>query len=310
MKESALLWLLAPALAAQDPVLADESVRSVRIAWVSGVVKPVELRIDYGPADWRPSYEAEVAKKAARAFRLGRGGWPTMHVGAPMQLDKRALPPGIYYLALERSQQAAWSLSVFESAKILRAGALPGEAHGIKPAARFALQHAATSDPCDRLQVSFEKGGKPGVAKLALSWGKHRMTTELEIEVEPVAVPKPPAFRRLDPERAIATASGLRYEIVRDGVGRAPGPKSKVTVHYVGWLTDGTKFDASLDRGKPMTFGVHQVIRGWTEGLQRMNPGAVLLLEIPPELGYGARGAGPIPADATLLFWVELLAVQ
>jgi FKBP-type peptidyl-prolyl cis-trans isomerase FkpA len=108
------------------------------------------------------------------------------------------------------------------------------------------------------------------------------------------------------------TASGLQYWDIVTGTGKTAGPGNMVQVHYTGWLTDGKKFDSSLDRGRPFQFilGVGQVIRGWDEGVAGMKIGGKRQLRIPPEMGYGARGAGTdIPPNATLIFDVELLQV-
>jgi FKBP-type peptidyl-prolyl cis-trans isomerase FkpA len=110
----------------------------------------------------------------------------------------------------------------------------------------------------------------------------------------------------------VTTSSGLQYEDITVGQGAAAAAGQTVTVHYTGWLTNGKKFDSSKDRNDPFQFhlGGGEVIRGWDEGVQGMQVGGVRKLTIPPELGYGARGAGgAIPPNATLVFEVELLAV-
>ena len=88
------------------------------------------------------------------------------------------------------------------------------------------------------------------------------------------------------------TPSGLKYKTIREGTGRSPKVSNRVNAHYAGWLTDGTGFDNSYDRGAPSEFPLAQVIPGWTEGLQLMKEGDKWLLTIPPKLAYGARGAG------------------
>jgi FKBP-type peptidyl-prolyl cis-trans isomerase len=106
------------------------------------------------------------------------------------------------------------------------------------------------------------------------------------------------------------TASGLEYGVLRKGRDEpSPTKDDMVEVHYTGWLLDGKKFDSSRDRGAPTSFGVSQVVKGWTEGLQLMTPGAHFKFVIPAELGYGAQAAGSIPPNSTLVFEVELLKV-
>ena len=110
-----------------------------------------------------------------------------------------------------------------------------------------------------------------------------------------------------------STPSRLIIEELVAGAGAVAAAGQNVTVHYTGWLTDGSKFDSSKDRRDPFVFslGAGQVIRGWDEGVQGMKVGGSRRLTIPPELGYGARGAGSvIPPNATLVFEVELLDVR
>jgi FKBP-type peptidyl-prolyl cis-trans isomerase FkpA len=108
-------------------------------------------------------------------------------------------------------------------------------------------------------------------------------------------------------------ADGLKYTDDQVGTGAEAQAGKTVSVHYTGWLTDGTKFDSSKDRGQPFSFplGAGRVIKGWDEGVAGMKVGGKRTLTIPPELGYGARGApGAIPPNATLKFEVELLEVK
>ena len=111
----------------------------------------------------------------------------------------------------------------------------------------------------------------------------------------------------------VTTPSGLQFEDLQVGNGPCPTEGQVVTVHYTGWLTNGSKFDSSLDRRQPFQFriGRREVIAGWDEGVMSMQVGGRRKLIIPAELGYGSRGAGnAIPPGATLVFEVELLGVQ
>lgn len=135
-----------------------------------------------------------------------------------------------------------------------------------------------------------------------------------------VQLPPPPAPKetigpgRVDadaPEEFSTTPSGLKYRIRRKGNGRKPTASDSVVVHYRGWLDDGRVFDTSYASGKTISFPLKAVVPGWTEGLQFVDEGGMIELEIPSELGYGSRGFPPnIPGDARLHFLVELFAVQ
>jgi FKBP-type peptidyl-prolyl cis-trans isomerase FkpA len=109
------------------------------------------------------------------------------------------------------------------------------------------------------------------------------------------------------PTEFTTTESGLKYKILRRSDGRKPSANDFVTVDYSGWLDNGLIFDSSYDRREPVSFGLNNVIGGWTEGLQLVGEGGMIELEIPSELGYGPMGSPPsIPPDATLHFKVEL----
>lgn len=128
----------------------------------------------------------------------------------------------------------------------------------------------------------------------------------------------PPPAQAQQPGKTVETASGLKYIDTKLGTGELAADGLFVEVHYTGWLykngQKGAQFDSSRDRGKPIAFklGAHQVIPGWDEGIAGMKVGGTRTLIIPPELGYGSRGAGGglIPPNATLLFEVELVSVR
>lgn len=106
-------------------------------------------------------------------------------------------------------------------------------------------------------------------------------------------------------------AADFKIEDIKVGTGAEPQKGDKIRVHYTGTLTNGTKFDSSKDRNQPFEFvlGAGQVIQGWDKGFAGMKEGGVRKLTIPPEMGYGSRSVGPIPANSTLLFEVELIKV-
>ena len=128
----------------------------------------------------------------------------------------------------------------------------------------------------------------------------------------PVAPPAPATTANAAAPAAqgewLTTASGLRYRKVGGaGIGPKPSPTDVVTLNYVGQLTDGTEFDSS--RGTPVTFPLPQLIVGWQEGVPLMSVGDTYEFLVPPEIGYGPRGSGPIPPNATLYFRIELLGI-
>ena len=111
-------------------------------------------------------------------------------------------------------------------------------------------------------------------------------------------------------EGVIELPSGIQYKMMKEGAGAYPKETDKVTVHYKGTLLDGKVFDSSIDRGEPITFPLNQVIKGWTEGMQKCKLGGKIQLFIPSELAYGEKTQGPIPGGSALIFEVELLKIE
>ncbi|OAI53772.1 FKBP-type peptidylprolyl isomerase [Planctomyces sp. SCGC AG-212-M04] len=113
------------------------------------------------------------------------------------------------------------------------------------------------------------------------------------------------------PKKFTTTESGLKYRVLRAGTDPKPTARQAVEVHYHGWLDNKKVFDSSYQRGETISFGLNQVIPGWTEGMQKVGKGGMIELEIPAKLGYGARGAGAaVPPNATLHFLVELKDIK
>ncbi len=120
-----------------------------------------------------------------------------------------------------------------------------------------------------------------------------------------------PVDQSVDPKFQ-TTSSGLKYRILRQANGAKPNATDTVTVHYRGWLDNGSEFDSSYKRGAPATFGLSGVVKGWTEGLQLVGTGGMIELWVPSDLGYGATGGagGKIGPNATLHFVVELISIK
>lgn len=154
--------------------------------------------------------------------------------------------------------------------------------------------------------------GKPQIVVEVLSPTRHKQVT-LRPGQEPAASMEDLGLSRFPGELVTGeptkTPSGLMYYVLKPGEGKSPGATDQVVVHYTGWLIDGTTFDSSVKRGRPIQFTLNRVVPGWQEGLLSMKEGGKRKLIIPADLAYGPQGRGTIPPNATLVFDVELLEV-
>ena len=195
--------------------------------------------------------------------------------------------------------------------KIDHLGAPAGSTISLRPDLAVPMRYSKVDKKEEMLRIELKTArGSLDMAELTIAWGLHRLVGEITVEVDVSLPPGVPKFKVSDPKQLITTSSGLKYEQIRAGAGAYPAATDKVKVHYTGWTVDGEMVDSSHRRGQPASFKLNRVIKGWTEGLQLMQPGATYQFTIPPELAYGKRGVGKIPADATLVFLVTLIGIE
>lgn len=187
----------------------------------------------------------------------------------------------------------------------------------------YALGHEFSSQVPDEVDFkAFVEGLRAGYTKQPnpytqkeLQEAYHQTQMQLEKKQKSDAIKAAAVEEKFLSENAkkpgiVTTKSGLQYKIIQKGKGKRPTTNSIVTVHYKGLLLDGTEFDSSYKRNEPIEFPLDQVIPGWTEGLQLMQEGSKATLYVPSKLAYGSQNTGPIPANSTLIFDVELIKVQ
>jgi len=304
--------LLVAAASASAQVLAREEKfdrRMTRVTWV-GMSGQQRVAVEYGPAKWRPEYEGMLSVKEAAQFPLGAGAWTTWHSTVDVAAGGVRIPHGLWYVGLDRDATAAWSLAMVRADEVDAGGHYVG-ASLAHPEVRLPMTLAANAPSADVLEITLavDKKTKRDVA-LTLAWGTFRLSTKLVAAIDERVQPGTPEFALSPKDKVVTTRSGLQYEVLQAGAGDAPKATDEVTVHYAGWLTDGTLFDTSYHRKEPSTFPMQSVVKGFAEGLQLMRPGATYRLTIPPELAYGDRDLADIPPNSTLVFVVSLLGVR
>ncbi|HEX5011882.1 MAG TPA: FKBP-type peptidyl-prolyl cis-trans isomerase [Planctomycetota bacterium] len=241
--------------------------------------------------------------------------------GAPLPKDAtwQTTASGLRWVVLEKGDEKAATPGIDAIVTVsyagwLESGTLFDETKAGSPPITFALTRVIKGwteglqlmHPGDKVKLHIpwqlaygEKGSPPQIPAYA----------NLIFDVQLVSFISPPPFAMPADADLKTTASGLRYQVITPGTGRAPEATDTVTVNYAGWLTDGKLFDSSYTKGKPATFPLNGVIKGWTEGVQLMQEGAIYKFVIPASLAYGSQGRGPIPPDATLVFQIELVKV-
>jgi len=225
----------------------------------------------------------------------------TIAMAAVLTIACNAQPQGMSNVELKsKKDSASYALGSNIGSSLQQQGAdidVDLLAAGMKDA--MAGESKLTQEQIQQVLMAFQEDNMKRQAEMRAESGKE-------------ALKKSEAFMEANKgkEGVMTTPSGLQYKVIKEGSGRKPTASDQVTVHYTGTLIDGTKFDSSVDRGEPATFGLGQVIPGWTEGLQLMSVGSKYMLYLPPHLGYGENGAGGmIGPNEALIFEVELLEI-
>lgn len=284
---------------------------TTRVSW-HGQSGEQSLAIDHGQPKWNAGYEQLLSGRSAMHARLGSGAWTTLQAGVDLTFGTTRVPRGRWYLGLRRdAQQNVW-LTFLSADSLDKRGIGAFATSTLEPDLAVPLRLVRSEPSIERLDITLasNKTGKENVS-LTIAWGPHRLSTALVADFDRRLPKDAPEFALPAKADLVTTASGLQYEVLRAGAGPFPTANDRVTMHYCGWLLDGTQFHSSYLGGEAPTLGLDQVEKGFAEGLRLMQPGAVFRLVIPPALAHGSAGVGDvIPPDATLVFTVTLLAIE
>lgn len=284
---------------------------TTRVSW-QGQSGEQSLAIEHGQPKWNAGYEQLLAGRVAMNARLGNGAWTTLQAGVDLTFGTTRVPRGRWYLGLRRDEQRTVSLTFFRADLIDQRGIGAFATSTLEPEFAVPLRLARSEVATELLDItlSSNRSGDENVT-LTIVWGPHRLSTGLCAAFDRRLPKGAPEFALPAKAELVTTASGLQYQVLRAGTGPFPTVSDRVTMHYCGWLSDGTQFQSSYLGGEAPTLGMDQVEKGFAEGLRLMQPGAVFRLVIPPALGHGSAGVGDvIPPDATLVFTVHLLAIE
>ncbi|HEX5054499.1 MAG TPA: FKBP-type peptidyl-prolyl cis-trans isomerase [Planctomycetota bacterium] len=307
-----VLWITVSALPAQFLVgIGSESRRMTRVTW-RGLSGEQTVALEYGQPKWRTDYERIMQEQPAGPVLLGKGALTTLRTDVELAFGTQKLARGRWYVGARLGERQQWSLALFAADRVDASGRGASFLLANEPDVRVPvlLTHVAESVELLEGTLTLAKG-TPHKLALTLAWGPYRLGVEFAAAFDDRNPDGAPEFALPAPGKGTRTASGLIYETLRAGAGKPPGHTDRVRVHYSAWLSDGTMFDSSYLRREPETLKAEWVIKGFAEGLQLMQPGATFRLVIPPELGYGASGAGEqVPPNATLVFTVTLVSVD
>lgn len=285
--------------------------RVARATWL-GRSGDQSVAIEYGQPKWRAEYEAVATRREAGPMMLGNGTLTTLCSDVDLTFGAQRVPRGRWYLSAWRDEQQAWSLAVFSAERVDTSGRGATTILSTEPEFRVPLRLTRAPESMEQFEITLADGKPaPTGLVLTLAWGPYRLGTELQPAFDARKPDGAPDFALTAAGQGTKTESGLTFEVLRAGAGASPGERDLVRAHYVGWLTDGTMFDSTYVHGQPEPLRAQWVVKGLAEGLQMMQPGGTYRVTIPPELGYGERGAGSrVPPHATLVYVVTVVAVE